>query len=67
MELREHALWVVECMTTAGFATPMAASPRRRPPSFGLASSFGLTPNPEKILEEANAKPLVSTCRAQRG
>jgi len=52
MELREHALWVVECLSSAGFATPVSAyagSPRRgRRPSFGLS----LTSQPENALKE---------------
>ena len=38
---------------------------RFRPPSFGMTSSFGLTPNPEKVLEEMNPNPLVNTWRAR--
>ncbi|CAK9021914.1 unnamed protein product [Durusdinium trenchii] len=56
MELREHALWVVECMTMAGFASPASTfqgSPRhRRKPSFGL------TAHPDHALEEKS--PVAS-------
>jgi len=54
LELREHATYVLECLSHAGLATPVASSTlggsprhrRQRPPSFHL------TPNPEHALAE---------------
>lgn len=50
MELRDHAQWVVECLSTAGFATPVnsmyGGSPKNR-----RAPSFGLTAHPDNAIE----------------